>query len=221
MVGLAVAERHIRPLGAGLDAVVRKASESYPVDEHAELHGHALVQARDDWKRMGNKGANMVRARIGVYADALRAIAAHDVGVVVRGLDLRTRPDRVPTGESPHQIVLRHLLENIDRCSARQRELALVIADEVDGAEGHREHFRTYQQVGTGGRLSSTLSHIVDTIHFAPSKSSRLLQAADLIAYLHRRLMSGQDGDSRARRANETLWSHIEPRVLHRRCVDA
>lgn len=59
---------------------------------------------------------------------------------------------------------------------------------------------------------------MVDTIHFAPSKASRLLQAADLIAYLHRRLVSGQDGDSRARKANEKLWSFVAPRLIHQHC---
>ncbi|GAA2246305.1 hypothetical protein GCM10010368_09560 [Streptomyces roseiscleroticus] len=222
MVALVVAERHLRPLHLALDSVVRKAADSYPVEADAELHGHALVHARDDWRRMGEKGSNMIRARIGVYADAMKAIAAHDVGVLVRGLDLRAHRSSPPTERdadaSPHRIVLRHLLEQIcDHVQARD-ELALVIADEIDGADDHRRHFRDYQIEGTGGSLSSTLPCLVDTIHFAPSKSSRLLQAADLIAYLHRRLVSGQDGDPRARRANEKLWSFVAPSVVHQHC---
>jgi hypothetical protein len=221
MVALVVAENHLRPLHSALDSVVRKAADSYPVDPDAELHGHALVQARDDWQRMGNKARNMVRARIGVYGDAMKVISSHDVQVIVRGLDLRAyRSRRVGPGShpSPHQLVLRHLLEQIcDHVESRD-ELALVIADEIDGADDHRRHFRDYQTTGTGGTLSSTLPCLVDTIHFAPSKASRLLQAADLIAYLHRRLVSGQDGDTRARKANETLWSFVEPRVVHRHC---
>lgn len=218
MVALAVAERHLRPLHAALDSVVRKAADSYPVDQYAELHGHALVQARDDWRRMGNKGHNMVRARIGIYADAMKAIGAHDVQVIVRGLDLRAYWSQTASGQAsadmppPHQLVLRHLLERICEHAGVQGELALVIADEIDGADDHRRHFRDYQTVGSG------LPCIVDTIHFAPSQASRLLQAADLVAYLHRRLVSGQDGDPRARKANERLWSHITPRVVHQHC---
>lgn len=221
MVALVVAERHLRPLHSALDSVVRKAADNYPVAPEAELHGHALVQARDDWQRMGNKGRNMVRARIGIYGDAMKAIGSHDVQVIVRGLDLpayRSRQNDPGPHPSPHQLVLRHLLEQIcDQVETRD-ELALVIADEIDGADDHRRRFRDYQMTGTGGSISSTLPCLVDTIHFAPSKASRLLQAADLIAYLHRRLLSGQDGDSRARRANETLWSFVEPRVVHQRC---
>ncbi|MEU6118082.1 DUF3800 domain-containing protein [Streptomyces sp. NPDC047117] len=218
MVALMVAEKHLRPLHRALDSVVQKAADSYPVGRDAELHGHALVQARDDWQRMGRKGSNMIRARIGVYGDAMKAIGAHDVQVIVRGLDLRAYWAHRPCDESlppPHQVVLRHLLEQICDQVENRDELALVIADEIDGADDHRRHFRDYQSVGTGGGISSTLPCLVDTIHFAPSKASRLLQAADLIAYLHRRLISGQDGDARARKANEKLWSFIAPHVAH------
>lgn len=221
MVALVVAEKHLRPLHRALDSVVSKAADHYPVDRHAELHGHALVQARDDWTRMGNKGHNMVRARIGVYADAMKAIGAHDVRVIVRGLDLRPHrgdhvgPEACP---SPHEVVLRQLLEEICEHVQVRDELALVIADEIEGADDHRRHFRDYQQAAVGGNMSDNLPCLVDTIHFAPSKASRLLQAADLIAYLHRRLVSGQDSDSRARKANEMLWAQVAPRVVHSHC---
>lgn len=166
MVALLVAEHHLRPLQRGLDSVVRKAADSYPVDAASELHGHALVQAKDDWSRMGNKGRNMVRARIGVYADAMKVIAAHDVRIIVRGLDVDGYRERDDAAGFPHQIVLRHLLERIDADAQGRQQLALVIADEIDGADDHRQHFRDYQADGTGGNLSSTLSCIVDTIHF-------------------------------------------------------
>ncbi|MFG3410182.1 DUF3800 domain-containing protein [Streptomyces sp. NPDC048142] len=221
MVALVVAEKHLRPLHRALDSVVAKAADHYPVDRHAELHGHALVQARDDWTRMGNKGHNMVRARIGVYADAMKAIGTHDVRVIVRGLDLRPhRSSHSGPGvcPSPHEVVLRQLLEGICEHVQVRDELALVIADEIDGADDHRRRFRDYQQTAVGGSVGDNLPCLVDTIHFAPSKASRLLQAADLIAYLHRRLVSGQDGDPRARRANETLWSYVAPRIAHKHC---
>ncbi|MQY14496.1 hypothetical protein SRB5_46640 [Streptomyces sp. RB5] len=218
MVALVVAEGHLRPLHRALDAVVGKAADSYPVDPYAELHGHALVQARDDWERMGNKGSNMIRARIGIYADAMRAIGSHDVRIIVRGLDLPAHFASQESSVPPHQLVLMHLLEQICDHVEQRETLGLVIADEIEGADDHRSHFRDYQTVGTGGTISSKLPCLVDTIHFAPSKASRLLQAADLVAYLHRRLTAGQDRDPRARKANEKLWSLVAPRVTHLEC---
>jgi len=58
----------------------------------------------------------------------------------------------------------------------------------------------------------------VDTLHFAPSVASRLVQAADLVVYLHARRMSGQVTDARALRANAMLWSHVEANVVHLHC---
>jgi hypothetical protein len=52
-------------------------------------------------------------------------------------------------------------------------------------------------------------------MHFAPSKASRLVQAADLIAYLHRRIESKTDLDERAKRANHELWGRIRPKIHH------
>jgi hypothetical protein len=56
---------------------------------------------------------------------------------------------------------------------------------------------------------------VIDTIHFAPSTSSRLLQAADLIAYLWHRMDSRVDQDERAIKANTGLWNLVQGKVSH------
>lgn len=63
------------------------------------------------------------------------------------------------------------------------------------------------------GYRSRQLTRIVDTIHFAPSKASRMVQAADLVAFLHHRIKSRADTDPRAKRANESLWERIADKV--------
>ena len=62
------------------------------------------------------------------------------------------------------------------------------------------------------------ITQFVDTIHFVPSHSSRLLQAADLVAHLHRRRMTHVETDDRARRARDRMWSHLAPKVYHDLC---
>jgi hypothetical protein len=63
-------------------------------------------------------------------------------------------------------------------------EYALVIADEVDGQAKHRADLSSYRDVGTTGYRHRKLTRIVDTLHFAPSRASRLVQAADVITIL-------------------------------------
>ena len=83
--------------------------------------------------------------------------------------------------EHPHSVVLMHLLERLDDYAAGEDELVLVIADEVDRADEYRRNLWVFQRASTTGYRSRQLKSILDTIHFAPSNASRLVQAADLI----------------------------------------
>lgn len=207
------------PLTTALNDVIRTASASYGIDPTTELHGYDIFQAKGDWAPL----APMIRVRIGIYNSAFAAIAAHDVHVIIRGV--RPRELRERYGERalhPHSIALAHLLERVDEFAERAGELALVIADEP-GQSDQRPEFRgdleRYRQNGTAGYRSRRLRHIVDTLHFAPSSASRLLQAVDLIAFLFHRIETARpDLDERARRANEASWRRIAPLVAHCHC---
>jgi len=88
---------------------------------------------------------------------------------------------------SPGVEPLQHLLERVDECATGLGDYALVIADEVDGQARHRADLSSYREVGTTGYRHRKLTRIVDTLHFAPSHASRLVQAADVITFLYRR----------------------------------
>ncbi|MEU0961920.1 DUF3800 domain-containing protein [Micromonospora aurantiaca] len=115
-------------------------------------------------------------------------------------------------------MVLSHLLERVDGYAAMRDELALVIADEVDNPASHRSDLTRYRVDGTGGYRSRRLSRIVDTLHFAPSHASRLVQAVDLVTFLFRRMASGAGADPREATTNTRLWSWVEPRRYHSWC---
>jgi len=215
IVALLCPEGMAIPLTKLLDDVVDRAAASYPgVSTTAELHGHALFHGRDDWRSV----AALARARIGIYNDAFDAIASTDVRVIIRGVDIARLKVRYAYPDHPHSVVLAHLLERIDETAEEQNELALVIADEVDQADEHRRNLWRFQRFSTTGYRSRQLERIVDTMHFAPSRASRLVQAADLIAYLHQRIESGVEKDERAIRANEALRKRIADRIVHRHC---
>jgi hypothetical protein len=66
------------------------------------------------------------------------------------------------------------------------------------------------------GYRSWRIERVVDTLHFAPSSESRLLQAVDLIAFLYHRIATTKAGaDMRQVRANRRLWARIERKVWH------
>ncbi len=212
IAALVCPEHVLGPLSSALDDVVGKAADSYSgIGSDAELHGHALLHGKEDWRPI----APMVRSRIGVYNDAFSAIGSYDVQIMIRGVHVPRLIQRYVYPHHPHTVVLQHLLESLDVYAANHDQSALVIADEVDRAHEYRRDLWRYHRESTPGWKARRLTNIVDTIHFAPSHASRLVQAADLIAYLHGRMTSGADRDERAVRANERLWSRIKPRVHH------
>ena len=212
MAALMVRGRQAVTLTNALDQVVAKAAVDHAVDDRAELHGHEVFQGRGAWSALPP------RARIGVYNGAFQAMAECRVKVILRGLRRvgLMNQDRLP--EKPHVIVLRHLLERINEHVTHRNTYALVIADEVDEPAKHRADLSAYRSQGTKGDRSQLLDRIVDTLHFVPSHSSRLVQAADLLAFMYRRVETHTESDPRATRANEALWSRIQPIVQHRHC---
>lgn len=212
VAGLAVHHDSVRDLENALHLVVQRAVKDFGVaSSHAELHGHRLFHGQEDWEDL------LPRQRIAVYGWALDAIAAHEVKVFLRGVDRPALTARYVRPQHPHDVCLQHLLERVDGYAQRTAQAALVIADELNEHERRRSDFRTFKEWGTPGYLSSTLPRIVDTIHFAPSHHSRLLQAVDLIAYLRHRMLTQTESDPRATRANETLWAKLAAVIEHER----
>jgi hypothetical protein len=117
--------------------------------------------------------------------------------------------------EKPHRLVIGNLLKRIDEYAKGRDELALVIADEVEGQSSYRQDPWTFQRYAARGYRARRVTRVVDTMHFVPSHASRLVQAADLVAFMYRRRATVRESDERARRANEALWLRVESRVYH------
>jgi hypothetical protein len=125
------------------------------------------------------------RTRIGVYNGAFDAIGKHCRAIILRGVDSAGLRMRYATPEPPHSVVLLHLLERVDEYAKQYGEQVLVIADEVGEQAKHRSELAMYRRSGTWGYRARKLTQIVDTLHFAPSSASRLVQAIDLVTFLY------------------------------------
>ncbi|MGW5240668.1 DUF3800 domain-containing protein [Monashia sp. NPDC004114] len=211
-----VDERQARSLTRTLDRIVADTASAHDdLSPDAELHGYDLVAGKGDWAPL----ASRVRARIGVYNKAVQAVADHEVKVVVRSVDIPGLDARHPHGhDHPHSIVMTHLVERVDEHAESRNERALLIADEVDDQDQYRRDLWHYQRSRTWGYRSRQITRIVDSLHFAPSHASRLLQTADLVAYLARRRATHKETDARAKHANERLWARLEPTIVHDGC---
>lgn len=193
------------PLTKALDEVVEYAQDTYGgIASRAELHAYPLVSGTGDWTRLPD-----IPARVDVYQRAIAAIAAHDVEVWTRGVGLAGLRKKYGTEIDPHGVALTFVLERVQWSARDRNDVALVIADEVRGREtAYRGALRQYQETGTWGWRAVTLDRIADTMHFAPSSESRLLQAADLVSYSHRQTLRVHK-DARAQAFYTGLWNNL------------
>lgn len=199
--GALVAEPDVvKSLTTALNKVVDDAFWRYGVNWNTELHGYELFQGTDGWKEVGARG------RVRVYRAALEQIVGHDVSLIFRWCErdrlvAHQARKAYPTAWSPEQTVFQFLLQRIDSLAKKDEHLAMVIADMRDDREAHRQLFATYQRSGTPGDYMSTkLPAILDTVHFVPSHHSRMIQAADLVTYIHRRYSTIRETDPRGRK---------------------
>lgn len=215
MAALLCQESALQPLAEKLDTIVRRTAAQHGVPPDAELHGHDLFQGKADWEPMGE----MVQARIGVYRAVFEAVGQADVRIILRGLDRKRHESRY--GEKayhPHRVVIEHLLERVDELAEANDELVLVIADQIDNEDVYRQNLWEFQRWNTAGYRARQLTRIVDTLHFVPSRRSRLVQATDMIAFMRRRMKSTAPQHLRVVQANRRLWDLIAPKISHDRC---
>lgn len=215
MGALLVPEESAISLTAALDDIVTTVTRHCPeLSPEAELHAYELTGGKGDWVPT----KQMLRLRIGVYRDALRAIADHDAKLIMRGVDIPRLNERYAAPDHPHSVVLMHLIERVNDHAELRGERVLMIADEIDQEDEHRRSLWQLQRTGTWGWRARPIEMIVDTLHFAPSKASRLLQAADLAVYLYRRRRTHTETDGRAERAWSDLEDILQPVIVHSHC---
>jgi hypothetical protein len=212
-VGLVVRADGVRLFADELDTVVARAAESFPgIDGDIELHGHDLFGATQEWAPL----KSVVRARISIYRQALEVVAEHAEGIWIEGLNRQGFRDRYADQHDEHIAVLLHLLEKLNRYANRRGEDLVVIADEHRTAKSAQAALRRARRERIWGYRGRP-QRIADTVYFVSSAGSRLVQAADLVAFLYQRLADGVDRDARAAVANKSLWSVLENVPVHDR----
>jgi hypothetical protein len=198
-----------RAIAARLQGVVSALAE-FGIDGAAEVHAHPIFHGKGIWSGVPP------RVRIKVFIEVVDAVRESGATVLLRGVpparlrryqDTRGFQERHP----PEQVAFQHLLQRVDRLAVDQATHALVIADERSDRDRHRERFAAYQAYGTPGTYMHTkLERLLDTVHFAPSHHSRMLQVADVLAFIWVRSQTVIEHDERQARVMRSLVGDIE-----------
>lgn len=202
-------ENATKAITASLNAIMWQAAVDWGLERTTEFHAYPMFHGKEEWR------AVPTRARVGLFHKVVEAIVAEEVDLVLRSVDesrLRDRQARnsYPVNFPPEQVCFQHILQRADRIAKSKGTHALIIADDRADRERHRERFATYQTQGTPGvYMHTTLENLLDTVHFAPSHRSRMVQAADMLAFIYRRFSTVTEADPRAAENMRKLWVKI------------
>jgi len=199
----------IRPAQAALREIAERIADDFGLSDAPELHGYDLFSREGGFERVPP------RACIGVYAQALDVLARAEPAIVLRGVN---RPKI--RHQNPHRVAWRYAIESVDELGGEGP--ILVVADEhAETEHALRGDIRSYIEWGTGGWKSRTIEKVIPELKFLDSRTNELLQAADLVAYLHlRRQTFEEERDSRSQAAREMLWRKVVPFVRVERIWD-
>jgi hypothetical protein len=172
LVGVAVRADHARALGRALDALVRDAVPEID-DDLLELHASELHDPRrskaSPWRAVDG------RVRHSVVLGALELVAR-------AGADghLAIFVEVVPPARRSEVPAYRHMLHDFDDWLLERDSWGLVISDVSHNERVIRANAE--QDTDHDGVLGR-LTRLVDTPMFSDSLGSRLLQAADMVAW--------------------------------------
>lgn len=175
----------------------------YPGRRRPELHGSQMLPGVGDW------AAIQLRDRIRLVGMALDSLTACQLEVLCRGVEIRRFQLRYGENANPHPWAFRNLLERLNERLEVIDNFAVVIADEHSQKETLRADLRNAQRIGTPGYRGQILERIRDTAHFVDSERSRMIQLADIVAYVRRRRARGVEDDPRAEQAMQVLYEKI------------
>jgi hypothetical protein len=200
--GMVVHVDHVLSAQAVLQGVAEKAAANYEMPKVPELHGYELFSREGSFKGMPP------RVCVGIYADALDALVEAEPVIILRGVDRQK-----VRMQNPHRLAWRYAIESVDELGGEGP--TQVVADEhAETEQALRGDIRSYITDGTGGWKPRTIKNVLPGLKFVNSRENSLLQAADLVAYLHqRRFNVPAESDARSQSAREMLWTKLAPFV--------
>jgi len=137
-----------------------------------------------------------------------------DIKAYIRGANIAHHRRHYGPDTEIHRTVLPWLLERVQGDARAQQDHTLVIADDRARRDVYRADMADYRTYGTWGWQAQQLDRIVDTMHFAPSKFSRLLQAADLVSYTQVMQHKQHRHPLAAAAAWQRMWSALHPGIV-------
>lgn len=180
-----------------------------PLSKETEFHACAIANRTGPFKKL----MDPVRR----FEILKRLIKCYDKPNDIYRVAVRLDTEKLFPGAVPEDLALVFLLERVNALAKRNKTVALLIGDLEKERTVTRsiQNLHKYRQTGTPYDFGVPIDHVVDTLHFAHSHHSRLLQLADVFLWtrqlIHRReehIGVRSDLLEFMRTKTDTCWEH-------------
>lgn len=169
----------------------------------------------DLYRGQGPCAAMRPADRVALYGELLALLEAHHASVIWVCIDKPRLARRYATPMHPHKLAFIFMVEQVEKFLRQRGDFGLIVSDEEKEVENQViEDLSRYKEMGTSfGYNPIELRCIVDNVHWVRSHNSRLMQLADVCAYLCQRQLRERGKTSAGAQAVQRLWESISSRI--------
>lgn len=189
-----------------LDHLLGELQPTGPSELPVEFHAYGLFHRRGRWSSLSP------RQSIWVFEQVLQAVVECGFGLIFR---LR-RSAQEGLAESERSALI-SLLKQVEAFAEEVDAHTLAVCDERRGGGfKHVGDIIHQMSISLPTAASKRRTRVLAPMCFAPSHESRVLQAADILAFvLRRRVLIPHEVSAKAQRAMDALMHHLQSAALH------
>lgn len=188
--GIGAKSDSISTIEALVSDVAESCFGSRALSKDFEFHGKELVQGKGVFKGCS------IEDRLAALIPLLEVVSREDV----YRFYVKLKPENILTACSHDERAFMFLVEKINDFAARWDEFAMIFGDYDEPVIGPSViSLSRYREGGTDWKFGRNIDRIIDTVHFAKSHHSRLIQLSDVYIYMMQFLEQENESDWRKR----------------------
>ncbi len=194
-------------LSNDLDSIASGIAAACDMEKVPEMHAHEVFQGKGVWKL----DPHLKKYRGDFLTQFCNLIASSNLTLILQGIDRDKHTHRYSDPLPPHEVLMMYSLERINEHARKQDSSVHVIADHIHMQGALQKNLNSYRNHSTWGYKAQRLDRVT-SLEFAKSHDYRLIQIADLVAYLARREYISRQQSS-PERLTAYLWKIVLPNI--------
>lgn len=173
--GISTPHELVSEIEEQINAVADKAFGSRILTKDTEFHGIELCRGK------GNFKGRDFEERLALLEELLKIVGRDDI----HRLRVTINPENIThASDPPADIAFMFFVECADELFAKEGSLGMLFGDYDEPVIGTSvETLSKFRKGGTRWARRRGINHIIDTVHFAKSHHSRMIQLADIYLY--------------------------------------